>query len=111
MLASQEDQGAMRDVAKLSLDWNIDDVGLASGIKVGMINGEAQVWCDVPGRRVNHWAAVPGTTSQAPQPPGITRGEERKKCGLQVHPHEAPAHEYTPSSSNLTASILSKHRP
>ena len=58
MLASQEDQGAIRDVVNLSLDWNIDAVGLASGIRVGVINGEAQVWCDVPGRRVNQWPSL-----------------------------------------------------
>lgn len=36
--------GVIHDIVNLSLEWNADDMGLASGVKVEIINGEAQVW-------------------------------------------------------------------
>ena len=36
--------GVIHDIMNLSLEWSVDDMGLARGVKVELISGEAQVW-------------------------------------------------------------------
>ena len=36
--------GVIHDIVNLNLEWNVDDMSLANGVKGEIINREAQVW-------------------------------------------------------------------
>ena len=49
--------GVIHDIMNLSLEWSVDDMGLARGVKVELISGEAQVWVWCSGCRwPSDWA-------------------------------------------------------